>query len=739
MAGSSLSLTSRLHRRRADPTTFGSPVLLRSVLAVFLIASATGLPTAGYAQSTADEATDEVEEVVVTGTAIRLSAIPGQHSVISDDRVAELSADSIADAVSFEPAVTAPPRFAGLDQLSLSIRGSGRQRRPAARGLAFFLDGVPINRGDNSFILGPLDPALYRSAEVAPASGGTRYGAQTLGGAVLLNSARLESGSRIALGAGSLGFLEAEGRHAVRLTGADIGAAISTLRFDNDRGSERDHGQFAWRAATGAWSLGAQTSFTRALQRTGGPLTLEMLRDDPTQLYPGPGVKRSNEDPHLTGPGPNILRDQPYRETRVFRTLATAERSTGSDTLFGGASVSHLDDRALSPIAAGGRLIDETTLSARANWRREPAGHGRVATDLAAFAIVSEGTVDVRHNDRGSFGAPIARLDYKTLTTVASAEIVAPLTDWLDVLGSASLGRARIDVEDDYPFATRPTLRLGGPPPASLPAEVPAPDVSFSSRHTDWSARFGLVAHGDHFDVFALVARRAEAPILEDLITVRGGTFNSGPTIVRPNPLKSQKSDDIEVGASGRTGGLDWRLAAYRYDMSGEILVSVDENFARVDAANARKTRTQGVEAALSWRPATSWRLRLAYARESARFRGDPSFRDNRIAGAVPQRLDAELAYAPDTGAFASLRLRLVPEGRWVDNANTLRVPGYTLLEATLGWRFSDRLELQALLFNLCDERYAVDATPTDRAQPAQAVFQPGEPRAARLTLVSRF
>src|SRR3546814_4185684 len=46
----------------------------------------------------------------------------------------------------------------------------------------------------------------------------------------------------------------------------------------------------------------------------------------------------------------------------------------------------------------------------------------------------------------------------------------------------------------------------------------------------------------------ASVSRRAEAPILEDLITVSGGTFNSGPTGIQANPLQSQTAVDIELG-----------------------------------------------------------------------------------------------------------------------------------------------------------------------------------------------
>src|SRR3546814_19401603 len=88
----------------------------------------------------------------------------------------------------------------------------------------------------------------------------------------------------------------------------------------------------------------------------------------------------------------------------------------------------------------------------------------------------------------------------------------------------------------------------------------------------------------------ASVSRRAEAPILEDLITVSGGTFNSGPTGIQANPLQSQTAVDIELGMSGRLGAADFELSAYQSRFKGEVMIKVDQNFARVDARNAERT-----------------------------------------------------------------------------------------------------------------------------------------------------
>src|SRR3546814_3052575 len=88
---------------------------------------------------------------------------------------------------------------------------------------------------------------------------------------------------------------------------------------------------------------------------------------------------------------------------------------------------------------------------------------------------------------------------------------------------------------------------------------------------------------------------------------------------------------------------------------------------------------------------------------------------------------------------YTTLFRSFVPEGRVVDNANLTSIPGYALFEAMIGWQVKQRYDVRLIVFNMFDERYAVDATPTDRVSVGQAVFFPGEPRAARLVLRAAF
>src|SRR3546814_11992777 len=92
---------------------------------------------------------DEVcaDDIIVTGTVVDVRLRQGA-SEISAGRVVELSSDSIADALAFEPSVNATPRYGVVDQLFLITRGSGRHRRTSARGCSILIHDVPINRGE---------------------------------------------------------------------------------------------------------------------------------------------------------------------------------------------------------------------------------------------------------------------------------------------------------------------------------------------------------------------------------------------------------------------------------------------------------------------------------------------------------------------------------------------------------------------------------------------------------------
>src|SRR3546814_13925566 len=102
----------------------------------------------------------------------------------------------------------------------------------------------------------------------------------------------------------------------------------------------------------------------------------------------------------VTQPGPNIVRDRPYRNTRQLRALVRAERLLGSGSFVIGAALTHNNDTSLSPIAGGARLTNEATGSIRMMWRTEKSAE-RPGFDLSGYLISSDGELDISDGRRG--------------------------------------------------------------------------------------------------------------------------------------------------------------------------------------------------------------------------------------------------------------------------------------------------------------------------------------------------
>ncbi|KWE48876.1 hypothetical protein WL76_22950 [Burkholderia ubonensis] len=72
-----------------------------------------------------------------------------------------------------------------------------------------------------------------------------------------------------------------------------------------------------------------------------------------------------------------------------------------------------------------------------------------------------------------------------------------------------------------------------------------------------------------------------------------------------------------------------------------------------------------------------------------------------------------------------------VPSGAWADDANTLRVPSYTLLGLQAGYDLRNGLSLFVDARNLTNKRYVSDVSTVANARTASntAIFYPGEGR----------
>jgi iron complex outermembrane receptor protein len=155
---------------------------------------------------------------------------------------------------------------------------------------------------------------------------------------------------------------------------------------------------------------------------------------------------------------------------------------------------------------------------------------------------------------------------------------------------------------------------------------------------------------------------------------------------------------------------------------------------------NANRTVIQGLEAAASVdlfrniaRAGAGDRITLSglWNLSDFRFKDDPQYGSNRIAGVPVNVLRATLGYTRPDGFHISTSIDWVPAGAWADDANTLRVPGYTLLGVQAGMDFRNGVSLFVDARNLTNKRYVSDISTIADARTASstAIFYPGSGR----------
>jgi len=163
----------------------------------------------------------------------------------------------------------------------------------------------------------------------------------------------------------------------------------------------------------------------------------------------------------------------------------------------------------------------------------------------------------------------------------------------------------------------------------------------------------------------------------------------------------------------------EWTLAVY--DIRKDKLLTRDPANPSQSIQVGERSST-GVEGTLSVTLARDWTLDANAAILRARFEdfqesvgGVLVSRAGKLPPDVPKRtanLWLRWDFQPDWSAGAGLRH---VGARFADNANTLRMPSYTTVDASLRWKASPRTSLTLRGFNVFDKRYYATAyyTPT--------------------------
>jgi iron complex outermembrane receptor protein len=739
---SSLRGPSALHHFRRP--TFGL---------VLALAAGWSLEAAAQSVAPASEAVHDLPDVVVTAarTALtearaRAALTPGGASVTGAAAFEDQGGVRLAEALAFVPGAVVQSFFGGDDQPRLQLRGSGLQQNPAERGVLFLQDGLPLNRADGSYIVGLVDPRQAAFIEVFRGYAANRLGSAALGGALnFVSHSGEEPGLRGRIEGGDFGYV-----YGLAEGGTDIGpwSASGALSYSARDGYRVYNGAERTSLVLSAQANPASGVSTRFLAGhvenvfdVAGPLSAEALAQDPRQVSTGPvvigGAARQ--------PGPNVVRDQPRRDTRLTWVGNRTTIRRGRQAVDLAASYVHADDSFRFPVSAGYRDTRGGDLNLMARYAVLDRKGGLPPIELTAH--LSTGSADREHalNAAGQRGAQFGRGQLEASTWGLNLTANLPLGPGLTLSPSLSWVHAHRRFDDTWEGATRPTLAFSPLNPGQrLPdGAVPAVDAGYDRSWDEVNPALALSwrpAPGEL--VYAAVSHGFEPPSHDDLIATVNGTPNSSPG--RPNPgnpglpaevfrtpdLKAQTSDTVEVGWRGRRGALRFDGLVYHSWVSGELLSLRDATGVSLGAVNAGDTRHLGVELGLEADLGERVSGRLAYVHQDFRFVDDPLRGDNRLAGAPPHVVSADLRYAATPALTLAAGVHWRPARTPVDNMNTLYNDAFATVDLRAAYVVTAGTVAFVEVRNVLDEVFASSTLVVDQARPDQAVFLPGDGRA---------
>ncbi|HWK71654.1 MAG TPA: TonB-dependent receptor [Burkholderiaceae bacterium] len=677
------------------------------ILSCFLLLPATAYSSADHAQ--------RLEAVRVKGNATslerdidaaraELERVAGNVSVIPADQYREGVVLGLQEAFASVPGVYAR-NPSGQVSARLSIRGSGISATSGLRGIRLLRDGLPLGRIDDFGDTIYADPANADYIELYRGANSLQYGAATLGGAINLVSPTgyTHAGAAWRMEAGPDGYVKGQARAGqVFDNGLDAYASISSMRTNGYRENSghtvtRFYGNLGYRFNARSQGRLHLTSEHYRVQMP-GPLTLGQLLDDPSAANPD-----------------NVRAGSRIRTTPRWHVAYQHDWRVGeADKLSMG--VFHTGTRFISPTAGRVTHYDATDYGAslRHEINREHNGrkhrfvwganYGRGSSDNQAYLpddwprlpyLPAPGSQVV------SIGASRSSFELFAENSVDISSDVAL------IVGTQAAWAERRTTNKVSPIAS--AFFAGG---------------KSSDRYFGLSPKLGLLWDiRPQAQVFANISRSFEPP-------------NSLAFYTQEGNLEAQRATTLEVGTRGGGKGFGWDAAVYHAWIRNELvefpLVAYP---GAIIARNADRTRHIGLELGLHGElplarmPGTiEWNV--AYTWSRFRFNRDAVYGNNALPG-IPQHVARlGLVYRHPKGYYAGPSIELASSAN-VDQANTLRAPGYGIVNFTLGYKDpADRYRLFIDARNLANKYYVattdyvVDANSRDRA-----VFYPGQTR----------
>ena len=670
--------------------------------------------------------TTPAAEVVVTGSPRAQKVLDAPFAITVVNAAALRDAGpmvNLSEALAQVPGVVVNNRNNYAQDLQISSRGFGARAGFGVRGLRLYADGIPATMPDGQGQVAHFDLAGAERIEVLRGPFSVLYG-NSSGGVIALFSAPVKAGlAELALDGGSFGLGQTRVSLASALgDGFDIRATTSRLDLDGARpqsAASRQLGlvQLGWRGAADQVTVQLGDHQQRAQDALG--LNRDQFNTDPTQTT----AQAAQFDTRKT-----VRQTQAGASWRHTFAGAGPLRDSVLTVYQGARGVTQWQSIPVavqSPATHGGGVVDFDRAyrgaEARLGWRLGDAD--------AVTGINLETQQDERRGYENFTGTGLNRVlgvtgklrreeTNRATTREAFAQLHLPVgaESWgLALTGGVRGGRVAMRTEDQF--------TSNGDDSGELAFSYLNPVLGLR-----WAAAPGWAVH-------ASVARGFESPTLGELAYRPDGAggFNGA--------LKGQTSRQFELGAKWRNPAWSMDLAVFQADTDNEIGV-LSNSGGRSTFQNVGRTRRQGAELALAWRPLPGLKLQAAATLLDASYTdgfgvGTSAVKPgNRIAGTQRTSHWGQVAWQPGwvPGEWA-FEWRGVARTA-VNDTNTDAAGGHGL--AALRWSHriafgaSNALELMARVDNLFDRVYAGSVIVNDGNA---RYFEPGLPRNGLLSV----
>lgn len=214
--------------------------------------------------------------------------------------------------------------------------------------------------------------------------------------------------------------------------------------------------------------------------------------------------------------------------------------------------------------------------------------------------------------------------------------------------------------------------------------------------------------------------------------------------------LKPSVYNNQEIGWRALLANrIQFESALYQLD-GKDTIVSYTSEVGDSYNKNAGQTRSRGLELSLSQQlPEWDWRLGATWAKHEF-----VNYLVSAKVGAVEDYAGKSMPQAPSHTVNAQIAWKFTPDSRigvnlikqggyWMNNLNTVRYEGHTLLNVTASHKLKGGMEVWGQVRNLNNERYADTASSSYKSGTytpnSQNTYSPGAPRSVMLGLTQSF